>query len=223
LMGFQGVDFKVVGAGSRGKWRLESFLGQFVPDFAKGIRIADSRRPQAVGLRSGTTYQAGIGPHSEAQTIQLVMNELSVLEPKRYTAHGLNIPYPAAPRLACDICLGHPPQWDWWIEAKLLRLLGDNGKLNDNMVMHILSPYPEHRSALTDCGKLLRGDPGGKKGVLIFGYDSDRWPMDPAIEAFEALARTFGFQLSERVTSPFDGLTHPVHQRGRVFAWEVVG
>ena len=33
----------------------------------------------------------------------------------------------------------------------MLRFMGDNGKLNDNIVMHILSPYPEHRSALTDC------------------------------------------------------------------------
>ena len=30
-----------------------------------------------------------------------------------------------------------------------LRLKGDNGKPNDNMLMHILSPYPQHRSALT--------------------------------------------------------------------------
>jgi hypothetical protein len=34
--------------------------------------------------------------------------------------------------------------WGWAIEVKMLRLMGDNGKLNDNMVMHILSPYPAH-------------------------------------------------------------------------------
>ena len=27
-------------------------------------------------------------------------------------------------------------------EVKMLRLMGDNGKPNDNMLMHILSPYP---------------------------------------------------------------------------------
>jgi hypothetical protein len=37
------------------------------------------------------------------------------------------------------------------------RILGDNGKLNDNMLMHILSPYPQHRSAVTDCNKLRAG------------------------------------------------------------------
>jgi hypothetical protein len=36
----------------------------------------------------------------------------------------------------------------------MLRIFGDNGKLNDNMLMHVLSFYPAHLSALTDCGKL---------------------------------------------------------------------
>jgi hypothetical protein len=49
------------------------------------------------------------------------------------------------------VCLGGPAPWEWAIEVKMLRFMGDNGKLNDNIVMHILSPYPEHRSALTDC------------------------------------------------------------------------
>ena len=50
------------------------------------------------------------------------------------------------------------PVWDWAIEAKMLRMFGDNGKLNDNMLMHVLSPYPAHRSALTDCGKLAHSN-----------------------------------------------------------------
>ena len=36
---------------------------------------------------------------------------------------------------------------EWAIEVKMLRLMGDNGKPNDNMLMHILSPYERHRSA----------------------------------------------------------------------------
>lgn len=35
------------------------------------------------------------------------------------------------------------------VEVKMLWLMGDNGKTNDNMIMYILSPYPAHRSALT--------------------------------------------------------------------------
>jgi hypothetical protein len=34
--------------------------------------------------------------------------------------------------------------------VKMLRLMSDNNKPNDNMLMHILWPYLAHRSALTD-------------------------------------------------------------------------
>ena len=70
----------------------------------------------------------------------------------------------------------------------MLRMFGDNGKLNDSMLMHVLSPYPARRSALTDCQKLVRSGLPGGKAIMVFGYDYDDWPMDPAIEAFETLA-----------------------------------
>lgn len=52
---------------------------------------------------------------------------------------------------------------------------------------------------------------------MVFGYDYDGWGMDPAIEAFETLA-------SKRVAlgDRHAHLVRPVHQRGRVFAWEVM-
>ena len=46
--------------------------------------------------------------------------------------------------------------------------------------------------------------------------------MDPAIEAFELLARA-KVSLGERSESAFYDLVYPVHQRGRVFGWEVGG
>jgi hypothetical protein len=49
--------------------------------------------------------------------------------------------------------------------------MGDNGKPNDNMLMHILSPYPSHRSALTDCQKLAASGFSGSLAILIYGYD----------------------------------------------------
>ena len=57
---------------------------------------------------------------------------------------------------------------------------------------------------------------------MISGYDYDRWPMDPAIEAFETLASA-RVHLVSRHQAEYDHLIHPVHQRGRVFAWEVAG
>jgi len=45
--------------------------------------------------------------------------------------------------------------------------------------------------------------------------------LEPAIRAFELLARD-RVHLGERLTSPMPGtLVHPVHSLGQVFAWEV--
>jgi hypothetical protein len=104
--------------------------------------------------------------------------------------------------------------------VKMLRFNGDNGKPNDNMLMHILSPYPKHRSALTDCQKLVGSGFEQPYALLIYGYDYDEWPMEPAVEAFEQLARC-RVQLGPRHFARFDGLIHPVHQRGGVFVWEI--
>ena len=102
----------------------------------------------------------------------------------------------------------------------MLRLMGDNSKPNDNMLMHILSPYPSHRSALTDCQKLAASGFSGSLAVLIYGYDYDALPMEPAVEAFEQLA-AHRVRLGPRQAASFDGLIHPVHRRGGVFLWEV--
>jgi len=102
----------------------------------------------------------------------------------------------------------------------MLRLLGDNGGLNDNMLMHILSPYPQHRSALTDCQKLLESGFESRTAIAIFGYDALGWPLDDAIAAFEALASRW-VRLSQRVAEGFGGLKHPIHRSGSVFSWEI--
>jgi hypothetical protein len=101
-----------------------------------------------------------------------------------------------------------------------LRLKGDNGKPNDNMLMHILSPYPQHRSALTDCIKLSRSGFGGERAIVIVGYGYADMPLEPAIIAFESLAANL-VDLGPRHEASFSGLCHRVHQEGRVMSWRV--
>jgi hypothetical protein len=191
-----------------------------VTDFARAIKLIDSLKPVAISSRTGAAYQPGIGPHTEAQTVRLVMARLAADDSAKYGSAMLGVPYADGTRQSCDVCLGHPPAWDQAIEVKMLRLMGDNGKLNDNMMMHILSPYPAHRSALTDCSKVVTSQLARNKAVMIYGYDYPDWPMDPVIDAFEALAAR-DVTLSSRSVACFDSLIHPVHQRGRVFGWEV--
>ncbi len=190
-------------------------------DFAAGISAADRRGPRAINARSKEPFQPGIGPHSEAQTIELVGAELSDLKPAVYGGRlAYGVPYPELPKQKCDLCIGAGGTWDWAVEVKMLRVLGDNGKANDNILMHILSPYPSHRSAVTDCLKLVHSKLGQRKAILIYGYEAADWPLEPAIEAFEALASR-QVKLGSRERAAFNGLIHPVHAAGQVFVWEI--
>jgi len=196
-------------------------LDALVIDVAAAIKAIDSRRPQAANARTGALFQPGIGPHSETKAVEMIVAELPARSPGHYEARlRTGVPYAAKSRQRCDLCIGVEPEWDWAVEVKMLRLMGDNGKPNDNMLMHILSPYPADRSALTDCTKLLESDIRGRKAVLIYGFDYPNLLMDPAIEAFETLARG-QVNLGPRFVSGFDDLVHPIHRRGRVFAWAV--
>ena len=193
---------------------------QFIEDIAISIKRVDARRPQAANARTGVAYQPGIGPHSETQAVALLVGELQQQFGGRYSGMvQTNIPYPKG-RQKCDLCIGTPPSWDWAIEIKMLRLMGDNGKPNDNMLMHILSPYPNDRSALTDCVKLVQSGLPGRMAIVIYGFDYPSLPMDPAIEAFETLASRW-VCLGARCVSHYADLVHPIHVAGRVFGWDV--
>lgn len=196
-------------------------LAKVIADLAVCIKRIDARRPQASNARTGALYQPGIGPHPETQAVDLIVNELRALASTEYgTTLHTNVSYRPASRQKCDLCIGTNDSWDWALEIKMLRLMGDNGKPNDNMLMHILSPYPADRSALTDCRKLLSSGLGLRKAVVIYGFDYPDLHMDPAIEAFEVLARR-QVRLGTRIVAGYDDLVHPVHRRGRVFGWEI--
>lgn len=200
---------------------MNDYLGPFVHAFARALESADHKCPVAVNARSGAPFSAGIGPHSESETIRLVISEPEIAGTDAYPGWRLNVPYPDRARQRCDLCLvGASGQIEWAIEAKLLRLLGDNGRPNDNLLMHILSPYPVHRSPVTDCVKLASSRLGNHAAVIIFGYECDEFPLNPAIRAFESLAKD-QVRLSQRFEAPFTGLVHPVHRHGSVFGWEV--
>jgi hypothetical protein len=104
----------------------------------------------------------------------------------------------------------------------MMRLMGDNGKPNDSILCYILSPYPQQRSALTDCQKLVNAGFDGTSAILIYGYEYEDYPLEPVINAFETLASKV-VALSAAHKAKFNGLIHPVHRQGAVYAWTVKG
>lgn len=58
-------------------------LKTLVTDFAEGVAAVDATSPVAVNQRSGAAFQPGIGPHTEALTVKLVMLRLATSHPER--------------------------------------------------------------------------------------------------------------------------------------------
>ena len=181
-----------------------SFLTAFVANFADGLKAADGKQPQAVNQRSEQIFQPGIGPHTEAQTVRLVLDEMRAARPARYSRVEFAVPYPTQRRQKCDLAVQAGGE-HWFIEVKMWRLLGDSGKLNDKILMNVLSPYAQHRSAVIDCEKLSSSGFTGRKAILIYGYEAAGWPLSLVIDAFQTLART-RTHLSECQAASFDGL-----------------
>ena len=183
---------------------------------AHAVQTVDARLPVAKNKRTGIAFGAGLGPHSETETFKLIIDEARASDPGWFTDVGFSIPYPESSRQKCDFRLS-TPAGELFVEGKLLRLKGDNGKPNDNMLMHIVSPYPQHRSALTDCTKLAKSQLPGVKVITIVGYSYSDLPLEPAICAFETLARS-EVSLGKRHQAQFRELRHPVHREGSIIA-----
>jgi hypothetical protein len=188
---------------------------KLVSDFARAMIAADARSP------TKSPYKPGIGPHTEPETLSLVAQELKALDTVRYSQINCGVPYPNLPRQKCDWALRIDNQETWFVEAKMMRLMGDNGKPNDNILTHILSPYPQHRSALTDCSKLRASGFKGRLGILIYGYSYPDYPLEPVVRAFEVLAKE-ECRLSQRAEASFYNLMHPVHREGATYLWELL-
>lgn len=193
-------------------------LGQIVRDFAAGMEAADRRSPQAASHRDGTRlYKPGIGPFGEDDAVALTLAEMRTSNGNAYANAGKRR-YPSG-KFVCDLALGELPEWA--IEVKMARLRRDNGTYEDTTTKKILSPYPDDRSAVTDCRKLAGSGFAGCRAVLIYGFTDPHRPIMWLIEAFEAIAAKT-VTLGSREEAPLNNLVHPVFASGAVWAWEVL-
>jgi hypothetical protein len=182
----------------------------FCSAFAVAIATADALAPRF------KTYSPGIGPHSEDEQVRLAAGSLQF----DHAVFERGIPDVSSARQRCDLRISLTEE-SWFIEFKLFLSLGDNGKLNDQNLNHLLSPYDNDRSLLTDCRKLRLSGFDGRKFVAVIAYEAEQRPFMPACTAFETLARSEG-NLGARVEEKFNGLLHPVHSHGCFVMWEVL-
>jgi hypothetical protein len=193
-------------------------LRQIVRDFAEGMEAADHRYPQAASHRDATRlYRPGIGPFSEDAAVAMSLAEMQAARGDAYAVCGKRR-YPSG-RSVCDLAVGELP--DWALEIKLARLGRDNGTYEDAAIKKILSPYPDDRSAVTDCQKLAGSGFGGRRAVLIYGFEDPGRLLAWLIEAFEAVAARV-VSLGQCEEAPLNHLVHPVFAAGHIYAWEIL-
>lgn len=114
---------------------------------------------------------------------------------------------------------------EWAMEFKMVRPFGDNGKEAEHWSQNALHPYRGNTSAFGDALKLRNSSFSEAKAIIIFGYEHEPSQIDlePCIRGFELLARDVGeISLGPRQMARFAPLIHPVHQVGRIYAWELL-
>ena len=158
-------------------------------------------------------FQPGVGPYGEPQLVRLIAGSLNASK---------KLPEAAVTKRTPDLLI--PKHWA--LEFKIARPFGDNGKEAENWSVNLLHPYEGNVSTIGDRYKLVNWTGPERRAVIVFGYEHDpaKISLTPLVESFEAIAKYIAnIKLSGRVEYDRTGLVHPVHQRLRVFGWEVLG
>jgi hypothetical protein len=196
-----------------------AMLRQLGEDFAAAVPAVDATAEH-------DRWQAGIGPFEEEQQIERLREAVAGT-----TAYLLRteVSYPAGGKRA-DILIEHD-EVAVPIEAKLLRFRYDNGNIDPNSFAKVFSPFPERTTAtlLTDARALADADFAERGGLLGLYYAPDDEPYERMTP--EAIAEKFAldvdywydFGVETRAVAHFDGLRHPVHERGPVITWQLIG
>lgn len=148
--------------------------------------------------------------------MELVVEELNA---RGLGPCGQFAPYPNAPREKCDLWIGAVPEW--FVEVKMGRFRGDNGKPDDTGIKDLISPFRQDRSALADGVKLAGSGFEPREAVLVYGFDDDERPLADAVDALDLLLNSV--RTSGRCEAEYRDLRHPVFSSGLVVAWEILG
>jgi hypothetical protein len=182
-------------------------LPELVDDIADALATVDSSRVPH------KQFQPGAGPYGERELVRLIKQSLDA-----QVGYAGLVEIKRNPDLLI--------RGLWALEFKLARPFGDNGVLAEDWSVNLLHPYPGNVSALGDCLKLLEWAGPERRASVVIGYEHDpaQVSLEPLIRSFEVIAaEVLRLQLGPRLEVARSGLVHPVHQRARVFAWEVQG
>ena len=159
---------------------------------AELLPVVDSKTTTQRASRSGSgDYIPCVGTIWEDDFTKEVISEWFSRYPEELSGFSdkwIEVKYPNK-RGNCDLCirsndynadLGEPP-YEWAIEMKYVRFIGDNGKNNDYGVTKVASPYRKDRSSVLDAERLVDFSLAKRKAILMYGFEFDSASYDHAI------------------------------------------
>ncbi|KAA3642285.1 MAG: hypothetical protein DWQ07_24945 [Chloroflexi bacterium] len=184
-------------------------MESLVKDIGKALKHVDDSR------ESFKSFHPGVGPYGEPQLVKKIATFLNETNPILYiNAQTKRIP---------DLWI--PDKWA--IEIKIVRPFGDNGKEAEHWSQNLLHPYAGNVSSIGDVYKLLDYEANGeeRKGIIVITYSHSSPVIDLAVlvESFEVVAKDIlSLPISKRYEDSIDNLIHPVHQKAKIFGWELI-
>ena len=159
-------------------------LKHIVANMAASLKVVDESTEIQRESRSGSGgYIPCVGTMWEDDFTREAVITWALRSPSDFhgfTEKWFEVPYPVG-RGKCDLVLsgaGFSPEfglaaYEWAIENKYVRFIGDNGKNNDYGVTKVVSPYRKDRSSVLDAERLLTFHPAEKKAILMYGFEFD--------------------------------------------------
>jgi len=162
-------------------------LTQIVDRFAEGIpRVDRSTTVRNSNPRTGDSYLTSAVSLGERQLVAEIADWWADSYPAELPRHSsvhLEYPYPDILRANCDLVIAgnrDDGRFDWAVEVKKIRLVGDNGKNNDYVLQKLLSPWLKDRSLQHDALRLRKASFAARKAVVLVGFDFKIGAIDEA-------------------------------------------
>ena len=187
-------------------------LNEIVERIASLIPLIDSTSEiQNRNRRTKRPYVKGVATLFEPQFTKEVVKYWPIEYDGELSFIDDEFPYPDS-RETCDMVLTGKPsntrtlcwkicsakkesdfgQFEWAIEMKYLRLVGNNGNNNDYVMQKAISPFLKDRSLVHDIEKLKHATFATRKAVIFYGFDYDEDSVEHANRMCEKIADSIG-------------------------------
>ena len=155
-------------------------LEQIVNRIAELIPVIDREtNEQNHNQRNKRPYVKGVATLREPQLTKEIVSSWSSKYKGELTVIDDEISYPDKKAEKCDLVLTDAKKdipfgkFEWAIEMKYLRLVGNNGNNNDYVMQKAISPFLKDRSLIHDIEKLNNATFGERKAIIFYGFDYD--------------------------------------------------